>query len=1013
MPGGEDLSPTPPLPEDVHADASAPEDTLRDSAIVGAFFEELFEEASEGIVFVDAHRRVIRSNRQFREMFQYSDEEIRGKIIDHLVTTSSEELAEAEDLSRRVGAGEYVSLSSTFRSRKDGSRLPVALTVFPIKTSRGAFHYAAYQDISSLCLAEDSLRRRLVLEKVLSRISARFLKDLCLDHAIHQALGDLGAFFSADRGYVFQVDPEGATHSNTHEWCAPGISPAKDQLQRIAMDATPWWIDTLRREGAIIVPDVRSMPPEAAHEREILRAQGIQSLFVLSWGSGDSVTGYVGFDNNRHPGAWSQDDVEELKFFRDLLEHALKKRATERALRQSEKRYEAVVQDQDDLVCRFSPDGLLRFANRAFFSFFGLDRHALHAFSVFQCALPSAQEPLREAMARIVLKSPRLLRTERMITRGGETRWLQWSYGGIFDDRGSLLEIQGVGRDITEAIKTEQALRESRDLLEQRVEQRTAELETTNRELRQENARRKKTEDALKAQIRYTEAILRTVPDAVLVFDQGGTVTDVVTHMAPDQLPRFPSGHKLEDFLPPETVPRVREAIGRTLSHLSLQTVEYTDEGGRSFEARLAPLCRGDHLCDRVVCLAIDITHRKEIEESIRAARDQAEGANRAKSVFLANMSHEIRTPLNAVLGMARLLKDSLLSEDQQDLLQHILSSGEKLLSLLNNLLTLARLETEGISPTPGPLDLRALVEKAGSETGQLFRRKGLTFRVLWDPRLPEKVLGDEGLLRTCLDVLLHNAASFTSEGGVSLAISPEDPGGNPSLYRFSVTDSGIGIAAQDLKKIFEPFTQLDDGLSKRHQGAGTGLAITKRIVQALGGSVSVESVPGKGSTFSFSLNLPPASGPGPSGGFPLPPGLRVLLVEDNPVDRKLIQLMLRKDKAELRVAESGDQATEMLEREPFDLVILDMPEGELGCLKDALSLRDQRYPSLSLVALGASARPEDSGRWFDAGGDGFIPKPFTAETLHQALRQALDRRAPRRSPEKKAKKTPREARKG
>ena len=978
--------------------APGPEDTLRDTAVTDIFFEWLFEEAPEGIVLADSQCQVLRTNRKFREIFQYTDAEVRGKNIDELVVLTPEEIQEAQEISRRTCAGERCAFSSTFRSRKDGSRVPVSLVVSPLETPRGRLYCAIYRDISSQCRTENSLHRRFALEKMLSRISARFLKDSSLDRAIQQALEDLGSFFGADRGYVFQIDPEGSTQSNTHEWCAPGVTPEKTHLQRIAMDATPWWIDTLRREGAILIHDVDFMPPEAALEQELLKSQGIRSLFVLGWTSGDTVEGYVGFDNTRHPGAWNQEDLEELKFFRDLLESALHKRATEQAWRRSEKRYEAVVQDQEDLVCRFAPDGRLRFANRAFFAFFGLDRGAINAFSVVRCVAPAHQEAFRADMDRITPENPRCLRMEEMSNLAGEPRWFQWSNVGIFDDRGLLQEIQGVGRDVTETMETEQALRESRDLLEERVEARTAELATINTELRRENSRRQRTEDALKAQIRYTEAILRTVPDTVLVFDQNGTVTDVVTHAAMALPHRLPPGRALEEFLPPETVPRVREAMGRTLELQTLQTVEYTDEQGRSFEARLAPLCRGEELCDRVVCLSVDITRRKEIEASLRSARDQAENANRTKAIFLANMSHEIRTPLNAVLGMARLLRDSPLSEDQRELLQHVLASGEKLLSLLNNLLTLARLETEGISPARKPLDLRALVRDAVADAESAFRRKGIALHSSLDHRIPEKVWGDGNLLRSCLDVLLHNAASFTSAGRVSLTVAQDRSEGTAPFWRFSVTDTGIGIATEDLQRIFEPFTQLDEGLNKRHQGAGTGLAITQKMVQAMGGHVSVESAPGQGSTFSFTLDLPPVSSPATPTSL-LPSGMRVLLAEDNPVDRKLAQLMLRKEGVELCMVETGIQALEILDRETFDLAILDMQMPDMDGLETALRLRqrerEQHRPALPLVAMTAFSQSGDPERCFAAGMDSFLGKPFTAETLRQALHTALEKHRP------------------
>ncbi len=381
-----------------------------------------------------------------------------------------------------------------------------------------------------------------------------------------------------------------------------------------------------------------------------------------------------------------------------------------------------------------------------------------------------------------------------------------------------------------------------------------------------------------------------------------------------------------------------------------------------------------------------DIAARKQMEEELIAARESALAASRAKSEFLSSMSHEIRTPLNAVLGMGELLAETELSIEQRRYLDIMIANGNSLLELINSVLDLARIESGRMQIEKTEFDLGDLIDQAISTFGVRAHGKGLELMARLGPGVAQHLVGDPMRLRQVLVNLLGNAIKFTEMGQVVLDVNTMSP--ESDVLCFSVADTGIGIKSDKLASIFQSFTQEDSSTTRRFGGSGLGLAIAQRLVTLMGGRIWVESEEGKGSKFSFTCKFGLASRV-ISAAADIVLSLesyRVLVVDDNQINRMIVREMVASCGAKVIEAESGPQALDAirnasLERNPFHIVLLDMRMPEMDGLEVARRIHEEHLPSEPLILMLSSddLKPQLS-RLRDLGLDAYLINPSRAK---------------------------------
>ncbi|TDY57032.1 PAS domain S-box-containing protein [Aminivibrio pyruvatiphilus] len=583
---------------------------------------------------------------------------------------------------------------------------------------------------------------------------------------------------------------------------------------------------------------------------------------------------------------------------------------------------------------------------------------------------------------------------QTMNKASGERRTVIFNEAPFLDERGEIAGLVAVITDITERKRAEEDLRRTRDYLDKLIQHANAPIIVWGRDFRI---------------IRFNHAF------------------EHMTGYSADEV----LGRRLDILFPDGSREQSLELIEETLGGEFWEMVEIPIRR-KSGEIRFALWNSANVFADdgadliATIAQGVDITERKLAEERLRETlantrvlQKEAESANRAKSAFLANMSHEIRTPLNGVMGFIELLADTRLDDTQREYIGHINTSAHLLLDIISNVLDISKIEAERFELNPVPSDIRRLIECSLVPVRTSADKKGILLSARVEENVPANAVFDPVRLEQVLVNLLSNAVKFTDRGSVELLLSFAPLAENRGAFTFSVRDTGIGISPGEIKHIFDPFYQADSSKTRKYGGTGLGLSISRRLLQQMGSSLEVETAPGRGSRFFFTVCLPCESGteeaipadrnalpqgnPVPSGTGSLKEKAVILIAEDERVNRKMLSLLLSKlaPSASLVQAEDGEQAVALFREHRPDLVFMDLQmPGKDGfqATAEIRAMETEKTPAERrsfIVAITADAQRETREECLARGMDAYLPKPLQREEIRAVLDHCLGTERP------------------
>jgi PAS domain S-box-containing protein len=645
-------------------------------------------------------------------------------------------------------------------------------------------------------------------------------------------------------------------------------------------------------------------------------------------------------------------------YIRDISE----RHNAQQALAQSEHRYRSVVENLTEVVFQTDATPCWTYLNPAWTR---ITQHPLQESlgrPVEEFVLEEERGRLREAMDLVLAgteESARIL--VRYAALDGSTRWADAYFRAERDAGGAVVGLAGSAIDITE---------------------------------------RKVTEERLRDQLRFVRQLIEVIPSPIYITNREGRYLGFNKAFAQffGKRRRDFLGKTVFDLLPRATAEQHHDRDAELLAYPGVVSFEcqMPNRTGQLKDTlhHKATYSKSDGSTAGIVGLVTDISERKLFELELLAAKDAAESANRAKSEFLANMSHEIRTPMNAIIGMTDLVLDSSLDEEQREYLELVKSSADALLTIINDILDFSKIEAGRVDFEKIPFNLRNCVSLAVRTLENRAREKGLEVRCEVDQRIPEELVGDPHRLRQVLINLLGNAVKFTEDGAIVVSVALADD--CDGALRFTVKDTGPGIARDKQKLIFDAFSQADASTTRRNGGTGLGLAICSRLVEGMGGSIWVESEPASGSAFHFTARLARTPIPSPvTAGppVPIPAQVRALVVAANPVSRGHLENLMRSWQFEATAASGPVDGVIALalyrsQERPVNVIIIDNPANH-DAFATAAALRQYALDARIIIMTAAGLRG-DGALCREHGISAYLVQPVPDSDVREAIGLSL-----------------------
>jgi PAS domain S-box-containing protein len=919
-------------------------------------FRAIFEVASVGVAQSDIRTgRFLRVNQKLCAITGYAAADLLQRRFSEI--THPDDRQSDWEAFQRVVRGEQPDYHMEKRYvRKDGSLVWVNVNMTIIRDAAG-------QPTRTVTMIEDITQRKLA-EAAMRESEMKFR---CLFESARDAIMTLEPpSWRFTSGNPATVKMFGAKNEDEFVSCGPWeLSPERQPDGRASDGKARAMIETALREGFHVFEWTHRRIGGEDFPAEVLLTRMEQGGRVLL-----------------------------QAIVRDLTE----RKRTEEELRRAEQKYRSIFDNAVEGIFQTTPEGKLLAANPAVARIFGYASPEELMGGLTDIARQGYVDPgRREEFKRLMEARGTLDGFEYLAYHNdGSQIWISENVRAVRDTAGRVICYEGTMQDITE---------------------------------------RKRTEKAFRALSERQEAILAAVPDLIMEVDNDKVYTWAnpagLAFFGPDVV-----GKEADFYFAGEQTAydAVQPMFDGNLDMVYVQSWQRRQDGEKRLLAWWSRALK-DENGNIVGALSSgrDITEIKLAEEALHAKAEElaqanlrleaavaranrlaseAQAANLAKSQFLANMSHEIRTPMNGVIGMTGLLLDTGLSAEQRSYAEIVRTSGAHLLGLINGILDFSKIEAGKLELETLDFELRSLLEDTTEILAPQAREKGLAFLYDLDPAVPARLRGDPGRLRQILVNLAGNAIKFTARGEVAIRVSVESETDLLVTTRFEVRDTGIGIPADKIELLFNPFQQVDASTTRQYGGTGLGLAISTRLAALLGGSIGVESVEGRGSTFWFTAvfdKLPPL--PATESVLPtetqsaVPPAqpvavdghrTRVLLVEDNAINQTVALKMLEKLGYRADAVADGQEAITALETTPYDLVLMDVQMPVMDGFAATRAIRAGRTkalrPDLPIIAMTAHAMEGDREKCLEVGMDDYVSKPVALPALAAALERWLTR---------------------
>jgi len=899
-------------------------------------FRTLLESTPDAMIITDREGRMVLVNAQAEALFGYSREELLGQPVENLVP---QEVRAGHREHRAAFAAApqmremHHRLTGIRGLKKNGGVFHAGITLNAIRTPDGLRVIAVVCDLTARDLAEAALRES----------EARFRQ---LADAMPQIVWTAGPSGDVDYHNRRWYDYTGQTSAESLGWGWQPVLHAGDLANCIE-----------RRTRAIAAGEAYEVEyrlrraADGEYRWHLGRATPVRDRAgaVLRWfGTCTDIDDYKRAEEETRR-AWL-----EVKSLNETLEQRVRERTL--LLRDSEARFRHLVEGvKDYAILTLDPHGCVISWTDAAERLKGYSAAEILGanFASFFTAEDIARGHPEEVLRAAALDGHFEEQGWR-VRKDGSRFWADVSVTAMRDETGELRGFSKIAHDVTE---------------------------------------RKQSEDKILQSEETFRALLESAPDALVVFDAQGTIALInaqAERMFGYGRPEI-VGHPVAMLLP---VPARQMGVGIELSGLRKNGEEFP------VEVSLSPIetAQGSW----VAAAVRDVGERKRFERQLVVARQQAEEANRAKSAFLAAMSHEIRTPMNAILGMSDLLSETDLNDAQRQYVQIFRRAGASLLSLINDILDLSKIEAGHLDLARTEFHLRELVDQTVELVARKAHDKGISLGRCFRPGIPNWFAGDQARLRQVLINLLGNAIKFTDAGEVTLTVQAL-PGGPPGHLEFLVSDTGIGIPPEELGMIFEDFKQSDSSTTRKYGGSGLGLAISRRIVERMGGAVSVVSEVGKGSTFRFDVPLQPAPDRREEQvevrDFE---GQRVAIIDSNTTNRLILrETLVGWGLKTTEFASSEDALADLTgmphAQRPYSFIIVDsrvdrrVPDRSLPIdgFETGARIRTA-FPDLPMVMLSSDDLPGDEAHSRESGFSSYAVRPVSRAGLLKLISKAL-----------------------